>query len=371
MKNEKDDVKITQICHGKIIPSYSSAYALRCNRYLDKFANRIAFSVGGLIFKDISNRHAKQFRSIIMTGLAFLKGRRSLEILISKGKLIRTKYLKELQKSLLSSEVVIFEGPWQYRLVKGQIQNKLIIYDAHNVESVLRTGNEWEKYTFELEKELSERADLIITVSEEDKEQISSIYNISHNKILSIPEGFETPRTAWDNTSNEVVFIGSAYGPNIEAANEIIKIAEKLPQYNFKIIGSVCSSLHRKKPQNVKCLGIIDNKKKELEICSSFLALNPVNIGSGRNLKMNDYISHGIPIITTEIGSRGFAEVLKRNFFIAEIDEFPEKIKEISTMSSELFKRSEAMIDYAKTNSYEKTMINSYNAIMNMLKLES
>lgn len=368
MKNDKKDAKIIQICHGRIIPAYSSAYALRCNRYLNRFSDRMAFSVGGLIFKDETNKHAKQFRSIIMTGLAFLKGGRSLEILLSKGKFLRKKYMHELQESLLSSDVVIFEGPWQFRLFKHHIQNKLIIYDAHNVESSLRTGNEWEKYTFEIEKELSEKASLILTVSEEDKEQFLSIYNTPSEKIKVIPEGFEAPEKTWENTSKDIVFIGSAYGPNIEAANQVIKIAEKLPQYSFKIIGSVCNSIPRRKPSNVKCLGMLNNESKEREICSSYLALNPVNVGSGRNLKMNDYISHGIPTITTEIGARGFCEELKRNFFIAEIKEFPEKIIEISSMYSELSQRSKAMIDYAKSNSYENTIINSYNAIINLLK---
>ena len=86
MDSIKRELKIVQICHGKLIPEYVSAYALRCRRYLEKFSSKSAFSVGGLIFKDESRNGVYQFRSLVMTGLAYLKGGRSLEILLSKGK---------------------------------------------------------------------------------------------------------------------------------------------------------------------------------------------------------------------------------------------------------------------------------------------
>ena len=356
-----------QIAHGKIIPEYSSAYALRCRRYLDKFPERRILSVGGLILKDKVENFTSEYRSLIMTIMAVLKGNRSLEIFLSKGKYLRKKYLKALKSTIPEFDIIIFEGPWQYPLVRDQLHGKLIVYDAHNMESALRKGNYWEKYTLEIEKQLSDRADLIITVSEDDRIKISDIYNISMDKIVSIPEGFELPKETWKGISNEIVFIGSAYGPNIDAGKEVIEMAKSLPNYTFKIIGTVCNSLPRKVPGNVKLLGMIDDIRKETELCSSFLALNPVKVGSGRNLKMNDYIAHGIPVITTEIGSRGFSQEIVDNFFIADIGDFINKIREISSLDAELHQRSKAMVDYAKNNNYEKTKTKSYDAIMKIL----
>ena len=67
-------VDIVQLCHGKIIPAYSSAYALRVRRYLSSFSSRIVLSVGGLVLHDEKEDVAVQFRSLVMTGLAYLKG---------------------------------------------------------------------------------------------------------------------------------------------------------------------------------------------------------------------------------------------------------------------------------------------------------
>ena len=92
--------EIIQICHGKIIPDYSSAYALKVRHYLEKFASRKIFSVAGLIFKDQEEREARQFHSFLMTGMAYLKGNRSLEILLSKGSYLRRRYFKEVKGNM-------------------------------------------------------------------------------------------------------------------------------------------------------------------------------------------------------------------------------------------------------------------------------
>ena len=87
MANEEDfDTKeIIQIAHGRIIPEYSSAYALRVRRYLKKIDSREIISVSGLILRDKKEGKVIQYRSLLMTALALLKGNRALEILLSKS----------------------------------------------------------------------------------------------------------------------------------------------------------------------------------------------------------------------------------------------------------------------------------------------
>ncbi len=348
--------KIIQISHGKIIPAFSSAYALRCRRYLKRLRERTILSVGGLIIRDKQDEEAKEYRSILMTAIAFLKGERTFEIMLSKGEYLRRKYLKILKEEILESSVVIFEGPWQFPLVKKLLKDKIVVYDAHNVETQLREHNKWEEYTREVELDLLNSSDLTITVSEDDRIKMLEMSNISPEKIVSIPEGYEISENIWKHGSTDIVFIGSAYGPNIDAAKYIIKEAGKLPEYTFKIIGTVCKSISKKNlPSNVKLLGMLDHESKERELCSSMIALNPVRIGSGRNLKMNDYISHGIPILTTEVGARGFDSEIRQYFFISEIETFADKIREISKMDTSLYGKSRAMIEYAKKHNYNET----------------
>ena len=362
-------IDIVQLCHGRIIPPYSSAYGLRVRRYLSSFNSRIILSVGGLVLHDEKENEAVQYRSLLMTGIAYLKGNRALEILLSKGSFLRGKYLNTAMKRISCAKIVIFEGPWQFYLFREKLEEKIVIYDSHNIESKLRKGNPWEGYTFKLEQELINRSDMIITVTESDKEEMINLYNASTDKIICIPEGFMTTNQKWCGIdSKEFVFIGSAYLPNIEAVKNLILIAKEFPDFKFKIIGSVCDSIKKRgTPKNVEFLGIVDEFRKEKEICSSLAALNPVTSGSGRNLKMNDYISYGVPIITTEIGARGFDQTLKDHFIISDIAGFPERIRDLKGTADNLLSNSAFFIKYAESNNYKATIDKAFEEISSLL----
>lgn len=369
MVNERSLPRILQICHGKIIPRYSSAYALRCIRYLSGWSPREIISVGGLTFKDEIEGDAQQFRSLLLTVSAFLKGDRSFEIYLAKGKYLRSKYKRKLLTSISKSEIVIFEGPWQYPLVKDQLRGKIVIYDAHNVETVLRGKNRWKDYVRMLESDLCERADVIITVSSQDSQNFVEMFNVDSSKVVTIPEGFEEVSRFWKyEGSKEVVFIGSAYLPNVQAARNVIDIAKKLPEFKFKLMGSVCNVLKKREvPGNVALLGVVDEEHKTEEMVNSLLAVNPVEMGSGRNLKMNDYISHGVPILTTPIGIRGFEDELRKYFFVEPIDRFAERIREISHDNDRLMEISRYFVSYSNKHSYKFTIKETTEAILNLI----
>ena len=77
--------------------------------------------------------------------------------------------------------------------------------------------------------------------------------------------------------------------------------------------------------------GVVDDNKKSEIMSRCFLALNPVTEGSGRNLKMVDYLAHGLPVLSTPIGVRGFEDYdILDSIVICEPDEFEESIKRLS-----------------------------------------
>ena len=112
--------------------------------------------------------YAEQYRSLIITGLSFIRGNRSLEIYISRGKYLRKKYLKRLINLVRDSEIVIFEGPWQFPLVKNILQDKFVVYDAHNVEYLLRKENKYMEECRKIEGDLLSRSDVVLSVTKKD-----------------------------------------------------------------------------------------------------------------------------------------------------------------------------------------------------------
>ena len=304
-----------------------------------------------------------------MTGFAFLKGNRSLEIYISKAKFIRKKYIREVVNLIEESDVIIFEGPWQFPVFRQYLKGKKVVYNAHNVESLLRIGNIWENYVKDLENELVSNCDLVITMSDEDREKYIELYSIKENKIKAIPEGYEVSPIDWNGAeSNEIIFIASAYEPNVRAAELVLKSADELPELQFNIMGSVCSVLkHRKIPKNVTLLGLVDESIKYQELSNSILALNPVITGSGQNVKMIDYVSSGVPVIASEVGTRGFDVTIKNRFFVTETSKLTDGIKKAISDREVLKSISNFYIEYAKNNSYEVTENLAYDTLNKIL----
>ena len=339
--------KVLQIAHGRILPDYSSAYSLRCHTLIKKFDRKLISSAGA-IFKDEKSGYAEQYRSILLTGLSFIIGKRSLEIYISRGKFLRKKYLERMKKLVESSDIIIFEGPWQYPLIKDGLCNKLVIYDAHNVEYSLRDGNKYQEDCKKIEGELLSRSDIVFSFTKKDIEKFKEVYSINTEKIQFVPHEMNLSKIEWTGVaSKNIVFIGSIYSANNSALNQIVELAHQYPQFTFEIIGSAKPTIGSKL-KNIIYHGVVENTKKDEIMGRCFLALNPVTEGSGRNLKMIDYLAHGLPILSTPIGVRGFEDFnISNSIIVSEPDQFGtnivklseerEKIKEMSKNSRILY----------------------------------
>jgi glycosyltransferase involved in cell wall biosynthesis len=69
----------------------------------------------------------------------------------------------------------------------------------------------------------------------------------------------------------------------------------------------------------VLALGFVDRLAPLLSAAD--VAVNPIQSGSGSNLKLAEYVAAGLPVITTPIGLRGY-EAFARLVTVAELEEF-------------------------------------------------
>jgi glycosyltransferase involved in cell wall biosynthesis len=255
-------------------------------------------------------------------------------------------FISALSKECKDADLVIASHPYLYRAIRDVYQGRLW-YEAQNVEydmkaAVLPESPQREEYlerVREVERQCSLDAELILSVSEEDKARLMEVYGLEDRKILIVPNGMDF-RTASSNRLLQderrrlkerlgfgslpvALFIGSYHGPNIEALKAIKQIASQCPEFLFLIVGSVC--LHEEAshmPENVKPLGVLNEDEKNIVLNGSDIALNPVLAGSGSNLKLLEYIAYGIPVITTPHGNRGYGFKDKAHLLMAEISEF-------------------------------------------------
>lgn len=253
------------------------------------------------------------------------------------------------------ADIVIFSHPWVYPLVKDILRQneQLIVYDSHNMEGLLRTtllddgafGSEIVKEAVKAEYELCRASDIILACSHEDRELFNHLYHIPFSKIRTVPNGVFTKQILPANRADKekakrelglegrhvVIFIGSAYPPNIEAANFICqKLAPELPHITFVICGGVGDAINKEYygGSNIRITGLLEEKEKLRYLTAADLAVNPMFFGSGTNIKMFDFMAAGLPVLTTPVGARGIEDSSNPAFKICSKSDFvPEILK--------------------------------------------
>lgn len=321
---------ILQLCHGRLIPSFSSGYSLRCHQ-LTEGMKRMMITISGPSFSNKVTEETIEFHANLLLLNALIRGNRSFEVLLSRGKYLPSGYKKKLDSLIYNSKCVILEGPWHYPLIKDIIKDKPFIYDAHNAESQLRKDNKYYDFVRNLEKKVCDSAAIVITLTQEDKNYFEKEYNIPPSKVKLLTQVPEMHETKWDGrNSKTILFIGSLFKANIIAYRELEKIAAALPEFSFIVLGSICNMPGKKKLPNLKCVGMVSESEKDSMMEKSMLALNPITLGSGRNVKMVDYLAHSLPIISTKLGVRGFdPEKISKASMVVEIEDFAKTIQEL------------------------------------------
>jgi glycosyltransferase involved in cell wall biosynthesis len=265
-------------------------------------------------------------------------------------------YEKVLKRSMDTANIIIMDHPYLLPSVKKYLNNKIVIYDAQNAESIMKesmipSSNRKQKLinsVFEVEKECCDICNCVFTCSKEDQDTFNKIYKTPYNKMLLVPNGVNCGDISFidmkQRTRNKQelgipdetlgLFMGSWHQPNLESCEIIFEIAKKCPHIKFLFMGSQCLYFKsRKLPENVGLLGVVSESTKKLILSVVDFALNPTLSGSGTNLKMFDYMAAGIPIITTEFGTRGISN--KEGFIISEPAEMTNTISNFSLLNYE------------------------------------
>ena len=237
-------------------------------------------------------------------------------------------YEEVLQKSIQSSSLTVISHPYLYYAAKRHLNGEPFIYEAHNVESLMKhqmlpdskIKKELVAQVFQIEQECCEKCLFIMTCSKDDQILLNQKYGVSMDKMIEVPNGVDCEEIHFTSISERIenkkklgldqeklgVFMGSWHQPNLEACETIFKIALDCPDTKFLLMGSQCAYFrNRKLPKNVGLLGLVSKEVKNKVFGSVDFALNPMSSGSGTNLKMFEYMAAGIPVITTEFGARG------------------------------------------------------------------
>ena len=248
-------------------------------------------------------------------------GKTTIDVTIPKLLKHSPRFQRMAEEFGRDASIIVISHPWVHPYVPRRADQKLI-YDAHNCEYVVkqqilgdtRAGRELVREVGELEGNLCREADLIFVCSDEDATQFVERYGVSREKMVLVPNGVDIqdiqPATSEQRQQARrdlglpagppvLIFIGSGYGPNTEAAMFLVRdVAPHLPECTIAIAGSVKESYEASNgPEpaaNVRFLGVIDANQRRALYQAADIALNPMFSGSGTNLKMLDYFAAGL-----------------------------------------------------------------------------
>jgi glycosyltransferase involved in cell wall biosynthesis len=270
---------------------------------------------------------------------------------------------KRLRKAAEGAFALVVSHPYLYCEAEKCAGDRILIYEAHNVEYDLKSrmlppaAKKLLDETFRAEKNCCERSRLIIACSRDDAVRLSELYGVDPAKFVIVPNGVDTRRVQYvppDVRSKNkadagidgeflALFIGSWHLPNLEACEEIFRLAEKLPAIKFLLAGSQCNVfLDRALPRNVGLLGVLSDDEKQVLEGLVDIGINPMRSGSGTNLKMYEYMAAGIPVITTRFGARGIDVEGDLMTVVAGIDEMEAAIRDASISRTDDAGRPEA-----------------------------
>ena len=259
-------------------------------------------------------------------------------------------YGEYLRKVCKNTDFVVVSHPYLYDEVSAAKGTFGLIYEAHNVEYDLKSGVLPEQNgnlldeVYRVEKACCEKSSLIMTCSDKDASRLAELYGIELTKFIVVPNGVDVKNVSFVSMSERkenkkslglaeeylVLFMGSWHPPNLQACREVFKMAEKLPDFKFLLLGSQCLAFEgQAMPDNIGLLGVVSEEEKNFIFSVVDIALNPMLSGSGTNLKMFDYMAAGIPIITTEFGARGINALNGESLLICSIDEMYTEISRL------------------------------------------
>ncbi|MCL4479028.1 MAG: glycosyltransferase [Deltaproteobacteria bacterium] len=299
---------------------------------------------------------------------------------------LSTKYPNNYHKYYLTlykdADIIIHESPYMlnYDFFFG-VDKKPRIYNSYNCESNLvrqmwkgNYAEEFISFIERLERRLAANADIIFTVSDEEKEKFSADFNINPDKIALAPNGidpndFRFFRKAISNKRKTALFIGSWHPPNIEAAEFIANtLTPMCPEIDFIIAGAVGDHIKGIKLRNVKLLGKVDNAVKQRLFETADIAINPMFSGAGTNLKTLEYLAAGLPLLSTNMGIRGLNLKDGVHFILAEKNNFADRLKRLAANPVEAEKLSSIGKQYIIQNySWKNIVENAREQIEKML----
>ncbi|MGC8861608.1 MAG: glycosyltransferase family 4 protein [Armatimonadota bacterium] len=260
---------------------------------------------------------------------------------------------------LQMAQFVDFHGPYRTVLDQHNVESMIIKRIAETDSSPLMrvyAKLEWPKL-LRWELDVCRRADLVLTVSDEDAATLLR-FDSSLGNFASVPIGIDvdsTPVVARNPGSTNILFLGTMYWPpNIDSVLYFCR--EILPMVRTKLPGCTFTVAGQRPPRaiqrlagepGVRVMGYVSDASVLAADCGVFVV--PLRSGSGVRVKILNAMAMGLPVVSTSIGAEGLAGRHREHLLIADNPaDFAEAVVDVLTnpsLAGELARRARELVE--------------------------
>lgn len=266
-------------------------------------------------------------------------------------------YATTLADACRDAAAVVLEHPYLLPAVRQVAPDLPLVYDAQNAEYAMKddfldrtpAGDRLRRVAWAVERQAVRSARLVVACSERDVTllrefgpTLADFRVVANGADISgtpfVPLGERAARrSAWTrelvagagpSVSHLAFFMGSDHPPNTAAAEAICSFAAELPEVLFVLAGGHADRLRgRRIPTNVLLEGLVSDERRTELLGMVDVALNPMTLGGGTNLKLIEYFAAGIPTVSTPLGARGSGVEHGRELLLVDLEDFPAAIR--------------------------------------------
>jgi glycosyltransferase involved in cell wall biosynthesis len=246
---------------------------------------------------------------------------------------------KMLRDIFMGADIIQYEGPWLFPYCPARKPRVLI---AHNVEARLSEGVAKIPEAIRVQIASTERdawrqADLALCFTCEDRDGLLSRYGAREAFVLPIGVDIGSLRPSTPSQKTEarrklglegkfvVLFTGSRHLPNRNALALMDDWSRQIsdPEVLWVAAGSIgARSKSRENFIQTGELPDIEDWFRAADCC-----INPLVEGSGMNVKMLEFLAHGLPVVSTPFGARGFEIQEGAHALVREVGQFVQTLK--------------------------------------------
>ncbi len=299
------------------------------------------------IFKEIHVIYLPVWKSLLNCALGFF-GKKPLQVLYYEcqqfGYLINQLHIANPFDAIFCHLIRTAQYAEDFNCIKFLEMTDAISMNYERVAKNPSKVHRLKSYIYEIEfkrvlhyeRNVPKLFDKSFMVSSADKDFLYNSSEENYKDLIKVAEnGVDFQKFKYINSrrGKDIIFIGNLYSvQNMDAAyyfaeNILPLILKKIPSVNFKVVGKIThkNKIILEKFKNVIVTEEVDDVNDHT--ISGFVGVCPVRLAAGIQNKNLEYMSLGLPVVTTSVGAEGLCVVSGRDLLIADSpEEFCSKI---------------------------------------------